>query len=741
MRHLIACLFALLVASGVARAQEDELLPVEQAFALSARIDEPGVVSLHWEIAPDYYLYRSRIKAKTTQARATLGEIALPEGERKNDEFLGDVEVYHHAVDARLPYTLDDPAATTLTVTVTAQGCHEVDPKICYPPHPTKLTLDLPAGGASTVATTPALGNGTSTPLIQLGGNGSAGAADAAPLPAEQAFVFEAIASGPTGLLARWTMPKGYYLYRDRSTVTLTQGDGVRLGAPQWPEGVDHTDEHFGTVKVYFDQVELPIALARSNGEPQRVTVHAEYQGCQDNGLCYPVMQKDIVVELPAASAEQLAAANASFVAPSEPGAASTTAAPPPLAPRPSPLGILGALLLALGGGLILNLMPCVLPVLSLKVLGLAQSGESPAKARTHALWYTAGVLVAFAAVGLAVVGLRAAGAALGWGFQLQQPVFVALLVYVLFAIGLSLSGVFNFGAGLAGAGQGLASRSGAAGDFFTGVLAVVVASPCTAPFMGTALAYAFASSSWVALLVFLALGLGLALPFLLVGFIPALASRLPRPGAWMETLKQFLAFPMYLTAVWLVWVLGNQRGIDAVAWVLVGATALALGLWWWERSRYRGGPLRRVFAVIVMLAALVPLLQVTRIAPPAQAQSTASDQWVPYSPERLASLRAEGRAVFVDMTADWCVTCKVNERAVLHTDRFRELVERTDTVLMQGDWTNVDPEISAFLKEYQSVGVPLYVMFPAGSDSAGIKLPTVLTFGIVEQALAGRAD
>ncbi|HEY6546119.1 MAG TPA: protein-disulfide reductase DsbD [Dokdonella sp.] len=744
MRHLIACLFAFLVASGVARAQEDELLPVEQAFALTARIDEPGVVALHWEIAPDYYMYRSRIKAKSTQAGVTLGELDLPAGERKNDEFLGDVEVYHRAVDARLPYTLADPAATTLTVTVTAQGCHEVDPKICYPPHPTTLTLDLPAGGAAPPAATPALGSGAATPLIQLGGNASAGASDAAPLPAEQAFVFEAIASGPSGLLARWTMPKGYYLYRDRSTVTLTQGDDVRLGAPQWPEGVDHTDEHFGTVKVYFDQVELPIALARTNGDPQRVTVHAEYQGCQDNGLCYPVMQKDIVVELPAASTEQLAAANASFVAPAESSAASTinpTAQPSAPSPRPSPLGILGALLLALGGGLILNLMPCVLPVLSLKVLGLAQSGESAAKARTHALWYTAGVLVAFAAVGLAVVGLRAAGAALGWGFQLQQPAFVALLVYVLFAIGLSLSGVFNFGAGLAGAGQGLASRTGAAGDFFTGVLAVVVASPCTAPFMGSALAYAFASSSWVALLVFLALGLGLALPFLLVGFIPALASRLPRPGAWMETLKQFLAFPMYLTAVWLVWVLGNQRGIDAVAWVLVGATVLALGLWWWERSRYRGGPLRRVFAVIVMLAALVPLLQVTRIAPPAKAQAAISDAWVPYSAERLASLRADGRGVFVDMTADWCVTCKVNERAVLHTDRFRELVERTDTVLMQGDWTNVDPEISAFLKEYQSVGVPLYVMFPAGSGSPGIKLPTVLTFGIVEEALAGRAD
>ena len=752
MRHLIACLLALTVAAGAARAQEDELLPVEQAFALSAKISEAGKVALHWEIAPDYYMYRSRIKAKTGQPGVTLGEIELPDGERKHDEFLGDVEVYHHAVDASLPYTLADAGAKTLTVTVTAQGCHETDPKICYPPHPTKLTLDLPAGAVDTATTgMQGLDAGPSSPLIRLGGDALPGATDAEPLPAEQAFVFEAIAANPTGILARWTMPKGYYLYRDKSTVTLAQGDDVRLAAPQWPQGVDHTDEHFGTVQVYFDQVELPVALARGNGAPQTVRVHAEYQGCQDNGLCYPVMQKDVDIELPAASAEQLATANASFIAAPESIAASTAATPAStettaaqpsaFSPQPSPLGILGALLLALAGGLVLNLMPCVLPILSLKVLGLAQSGESVGKARRHALWYTAGVLVAFAAVGLAVLGLREAGAALGWGFQLQQPVFVALLVYILFAIGLSLSGVFNFGAGLAGVGQGLATRSGATGDFFTGVLAVVVASPCTAPFMGSALAYAFASSSFVALLVFLALGLGLALPFLLVGFIPALASRLPKPGAWMETLKQFLAFPMYLTAVWLIWVLGNQRGIDAVAWVLIGATVLALGLWWWERSRYRGGPLRRVFAVAVMLAALLPLLQVTRLAAPSQAQAAVNDTWVPYSAERLASLRAEGRGVFVDMTADWCVTCKVNERAVLHTERFHALVERTGTVLMQGDWTNVDPAISAFLKEYKSVGVPLYVMFPAGREGPGTTLPTVLTFGAVEQAFAATTD
>jgi thiol:disulfide interchange protein DsbD len=749
MRTLFAALalpFLLaFAAAGAAQAQtSDGLLPVEEAFKLSAKIAEPGKIALHWEIAPDYYLYRSRIKTKTAQSGVTLGDAQLPTGEKKHDEFLGEVEVYHHTIDATLPYTLTDAGAKTLKVTVTAQGCHEIDPKICYPPHPTELTLDLPAGTAATAATPPAagssIGSGGSGGLIQLGGSGSTpGATDNAPLPAEQAFVFEAIAQSPTEILARWTMPKGYYLYRDKSTVALADGSGVRLGVPRWSQGVDHTDEHFGTVKVYFDQVELPIPLARERGEKQSVKVHAEYQGCQDNGICYPVMQRDVSIELPTAGAEQLAAANAAFVAP--PAAVERTAADDnamrSLPPAPSTGGILGALLLALLGGLVLNLMPCVLPVLSLKVLGLAQSGESTAKARQHALIYTAGVMVAFAAIGLGVIGLRAAGQALGWGFQLQQPLFVAALVYVLFAIGLSLSGVFTIGAGLAGVGQNLGSRSGPAGDFFTGVLAVVVASPCTAPFMGSALAYAFAASSPIALLVFLALGVGLALPFLLIGFVPGLASRLPRPGAWMETLKQVLAFPMYLTAVWLVWVLGNQRGIDAVGWVLIGAVVLALGLWWWERSRYRGGFVTRALAAVVLLAALLPVAQVARLTP-AQAKATTAEQnWVPYSAERLASLRAEGRGVFVDMGADWCVTCKVNEKAVLDTEAFAALLKRSNTVLMKGDWTNVDPAITAFLQEYKAVGVPLYVVFRPGAQGPGQALPTVLTTSLIEEALA----
>ena len=723
------------------------LLPVEQAFALDARIAAPGRIGLHWTIAPDYYLYRARIKAKSAHDGVTLGALELPPGERKHDEFQGDVEVYHHAIDGVLPYTLDAGADQPLAVTLTVQGCHETDPKICYPPHPVTVTLQAPpATPALSAASSPSgdnsptagLESGGNPPLLALGNRSAIGAADSTPLPAGEAFRFEAIAQSPTAILARWTMPKGYYLYRDKSTVTLAGGTGVKLGAPQWPAGVDHTDEHFGTVKVYFDEVELPIPLARERGAAQTVTVHAEYQGCQDNGICYPVMQRDVDVALPPATPAQLAAAEAAFVAPS-PAAVATGGgtAPAGAAQSPSALTLAGALLLALLGGLVLNLMPCVLPVLSLKVIGLAQSGESPAKARSHALVYSAGVLAAFAAIGLAVIGLRAAGHALGWGFQLQQPLFVALLVYVLFAIGLSLSGVFNIGAGLAGVGQELGNRSGPAGDFFTGVLAVVVASPCTAPFMGSALAFAFASSSLLALLVFLALGLGLALPFLVVGFVPALASRLPRPGAWMETLKQVLAFPMYLTAVWLAWVLGNQRGVDAVAWILIGAVVLAFGLWWWEHARYRSGAVARVLAAVVVLASLLPLLAIVRLAPPAHAVAADTADSVAWSAERLAALRAQGRSVFVDMGADWCVTCKVNEKAVLDTAAFRDLLRRSNAVLMKGDWTNVDPAITAFLQEYHAVGVPLYVVFRAGKPGPGRVLPTVLTQGIVEQALA----
>jgi len=402
---------------------------------------------------------------------------------------------------------------------------------------------------------------------------------------------------------------------------------------------------------------------------------------------------------------------------------------------NPVDVGLLAALTLAFLGGLILNLMPCVLPMLSIKAIGLLESGEDPTKARRHALAYTAGVLCSFATIGLAIVTLRSAGHAFGWGAQLQQPLFVGVLVCVMVAVGLSMSGVVQFGTSFGNLGQGLVSRSGWTGDFFTGVLAVAVASPCVAPFMGTALAYAFAAPMLAALLVFLALGLGLALPFLLLGFIPALGSLLPRPGAWMDTLKQVLAFPMYLTAVWLIWVLAHQRGADAVGLVLIASVLLAMTLWWFERSRSRGAVSKALVIALGLLVAL-PLYQLTQL--PAMAENgTPETGVVAYTPAKLAELRAANTPVFVDMTADWCITCKANEHAVLDTSAFQALLQRTGTVYMKGDWTDVNPTIEAFLKQYNSPGVPLYVVFPKNGGE-GKQLPNVLTAAIVEKALNG---
>jgi thiol:disulfide interchange protein DsbD len=250
---------------------------------------------------------------------------------------------------------------------------------------------------------------------------------------------------------------------------------------------------------------------------------------------------------------------------------------------------------------------------------------------------------------------------------------------------------------------------------------------------MGSAIAFAVAAPVAVAFLIFLALGLGLALPFLLIGFVPAVARLLPRPGRWMETLKQALAFPMYLTAVWLLWVLTKQRGADATALVLAGGVLLAMALWWYGRSR-RGG-LAWIFTAVLAVGAAAALWTVHGL-PAATATATANDGSVPYSPEKLAELRAAGTPVLVDMTADWCITCKANEKAVLDTDAFKDLLKRTGTVYMKGDWTDVNATIAAFLEQYHSVGVPLYVVYPKGGGE-GKKLSTVLTYDTVAKALA----
>jgi thiol:disulfide interchange protein len=721
--RLLVWLGLLLVAWPSFAQGTDDLLPVTEAYRLQADAGTPGLLKLHWTIAPDYYLYRGRMKFKGGDG-VTLGQAQLPDGEKHHDEYLGDVEIYHHGIDAVLPYTL---AAGTgrLRLSVQYQGCHEVDPKICYPPHTEQLDLaPPPAPGAVPAA---ASGNPLGAALSRLGS--SAGAVsdglNTAPLPAEQAFRFDALAQSPHQLLLRWSMPKGYYLYRDQTTLKLGDGAGLRL-KPAWPAGTAHHDEHYGDVTVYFNQVELPVTVEGELAGRSKLALEASFQGCQEGGVCYPLMNRTVSVDLGGA----IAAGGTAASAPAE--------LPPDEATQdPSQASLLVALLLALAGGLVLNLMPCVLPVLSIKAVSVLESGESDASARRHALLYTAGVLSSFAALGMGLLALRTAGHALGWGTQLQQPIVVAVLACVMLAVGLSMSGVVQFGTSLGNTGAGLAARSGPAGDFFTGVLAVVVASPCTAPFMGSALVYAFAAPTLSALLVFLMLGIGLALPFLLIGFVPALARLLPRPGRWMETLKQTLAFPMYLTAVWLVWVLANQRGADAVGLVLLAMVLLAMTLWWFERSRSRGVA-SRVLVAILAVATLVPLYLLAHV-PPSSATPAAEEGVIAYSPEKLATLRAAGTPVFVDMTADWCVTCKANEHTVLNTQAFRDLLKRTGAVYMKGDWTDVNPTISAFLQQYHSPGVPLYVVFPK-HGGPGRQLSTVLSFSMVEQALTDAA-
>ena len=746
-----------LLAAIPATAADIELPPVDEVFVLSAQATARDRIEVRWQIADGYYLYRHRTSVKA-DAAFTGATLALPKGKAYRDEFFGDVETYRQQLVGTLT-GVPASGATTATLTVKYQGC--ADAGVCYPPQTRTLKVVLPgeAGDAG------GFGFAKKGGLFGLGA-ADAGATDALPLPVEQAFTSEVIAGDGNTLLLRLTPARGYYLYRDKLSLRLDAGKGLSVALPptsRLPKATPYRDEHFGNVAVYFDQVEIAVPVTRTVADAARGTLVLGLQGCQDGGICYPPMIRRLAVSLPAGTitqASDVAPAPDVDAAAATAGADATQAVDADIAPdgnaatdpattsaydiqrTPPPQqqtrGLLASLLLALLGGLILNLMPCVLPVLSLKALSLAQSGESRERARRHALAYTAGVVFSFAALGALALALRKAGLALGWGFQLQQPLVVALLALVVFAFGLSLSGLWYANVGIGQRGSALVQRQGMSGDFFTGVLAVVLATPCTAPFMGAALAYAFTGPTLGGMLVFLMLGLGLALPFLLIGFVPAFARMLPRPGAWMETLKQLLAFPMYATAAWLVWVLAKQRGADAAGLWMAAAIALALGAWAWTRLRSGGGRGWLVVALAALLGTAWPLLKLQQLPKPeaTAAASRSGIASVAFSEQSLADLRAQGRVVFVNMTADWCVSCKANEKTVFARAGFRNALEAADAVYMVGDYTDVDPAITGYLQRHKAVGVPLYVIYPRGGGEGRI-LPVILTPGIAEGALA----
>jgi thiol:disulfide interchange protein len=402
------------------------------------------------------------------------------------------------------------------------------------------------------------------------------------------------------------------------------------------------------------------------------------------------------------------------------------------------PLGLLAALLFAFIGGVVLNLMPCVFPVLSIKAMGALGSADDRAELRRHGGWYTLGVIATFLLLAGALLALRAGGQQLGWGFQLQEPRFVAGVALLLMAMALSFSGVWAFGGRLAGAGQALTEGRGARASFFTGALAVVVASPCTAPFMGTALGWALAQPAATALAVFAALGLGLAAPMLLLGFVPALARALPRPGPWLEGFRQLLAFPLYLTVVWLLWVYGEQTSPRDMAWLLAALTALAFALWLLGRRPAMRSPRLRVTASLVSAAALVLALglPLSGSAPAAgEARMTEDADGEPWSEQRLAELRAAGRPVLVNMTAAWCITCLANERVALSTETVRQAIDAHDVAYLKGDWTRADERITRYLEQYGRNGVPLYVLYPPGGGTPRV-LPQLLTADGVADAI-----
>ncbi len=404
-------------------------------------------------------------------------------------------------------------------------------------------------------------------------------------------------------------------------------------------------------------------------------------------------------------------------------------------------IGLIAALVSAFIGGLILNLMPCVFPVLGIKVMGfLNHSRSEPQLMRRQGLAFFAGVVVSFWGLAGLLIGLRAAGESVGWGFQLQSPVFVVLLATLFLLMALNLAGIFEMGLSVQTAAGGLEAQAGGKNvmieAFLSGVLATVVATPCTAPFMGAALGFTLAQPAYVSLLVFTAVAIGMAVPVTALSFFPRWLSYLPRPGAWMETFKQFMAFPLLLTVVWLAWVLGAQLGNDGVARLLAGLVLVAMAAWLY--GRWQGAHFWRALVIAVLVGIGGVAVAWPEAAPAAGASAHNDGVWEPYSAARIAELRAQGKPIFIDFTATWCITCQVNKRVAINRPEVEKRFAELGVVRMKADWTLQDKAITDALAAFGRNGVPLYVYYPKSGEPQ--VLPEVLTPALILDAIAGTA-
>ena len=446
-------------------------------------------------------------------------------------------------------------------------------------------------------------------------------------------------------------------------------------------------------------------------------------------------------IDLPFAAAPTVSAA-----APAASGSQPSALSSPSSVPSPAaPVSLISTLFLALVGGLILNLMPCVFPVLGIKILGFVnQAGQDKKKVILHGLVFALGVLLSFWSLAAVLAVLRAGGDQLGWGFQLQSPLFVYGLAAVMLIFAMNMSGVFEFGLSATGVGSDLQSKSGFAGSFFTGVLATVVATPCSAPFLAPALGAALTLSTIESFAVFTAIAVGLAGPYLLLSIFPAAVKILPRPGAWMETFKQFMAFPLYATVAYLAWVLAGQTTENGSLMALFGLVLIALGVWFYGRYNLPGTKPGKVrFGTVT--GALVLALGVWTGWPENTEAKTAAAQaagapevvWEKWSPAAVEKLRAEGRMIYVDFTARWCATCQTNKKIVFASDEVLRQFAAKKIVTLRADWTNKDPAITAELAKYQRSAVPFNVLWKPGKPEP-LLLPELLTPGIVLDAIKG---
>ncbi len=535
-------------------------------------------------------------------------------------------------------------------------------------------------------------------------------------LPVTEAFKVSASISKtePQTLRLTWTTAPHYYLFQERFKFKATPDFALD---PRYSAGIPKFDEFAGKdLTVFYDLVTIDFALP-TNLPVFELAITS--QGCADAGLCYPPHTQTLRIDPSTGGVTAIQNTNA------KQSLKKTTVT------TTEQLWLWQAILFAIFGGIILNLMPCVFPILSIKVMSLVQADS--ARLHLHGWAYTLGIMLCFVGFATVLLIARAGGEAIGWGFQLQSPGLITALAYLFFVMGLSMSGLIQFGASWMGAGQSLTQKSGLRGSFFTGVLAALVASPCTAPFMGAALGFALTQPAVACLSVFAALGFGMALPLLLLCYLPSLAERLPKPGIWMETLKEFLAFPLYLSAIWLLWVLGHQVGADLMAAVCAGAVAIAFACW------LVGCPATSWHLHLNKLL-IIGSIAVAIYLPWQMLNSRhTTSRWIAYSPELVNELRQQGRPVFIDFTADWCITCLANERVTLQKDSVEAVFDEYKVATLKGDWTNRDPEISKILEEYGRSGVPLYLWFPANRPGKADILPQLLTPTIVIDAIKGK--